>query len=203
MASTSFTYIVESFDLWHARLGHTNIDSIKRLKDLNLITKLSNMNFYKCEVCIETKFHKKPFKSIERQTELLKLIHSDLGDFKNHMTRGSKRYYIIFVNDYSNYTMVYPLNSKYEAKQMFIKYKAIVENQLDSKIKRLRSDKGGEYDCETNGFIHEWTASYTPEQNGVAENGPLKNMMNAMLISFEYVGGDNFIRMSCIKLYAS
>ncbi|XP_070037063.1 uncharacterized protein [Nicotiana tomentosiformis] len=34
---------------------------------------------------------------------------------------------------------------KDEAKSMFLKYKAEVENQLDRKIKRLRSDRGGEY----------------------------------------------------------
>lgn len=40
---------------------------------------------------------------------------------------------------------------------MFIKYKAGVENQLERKIKRLRTDRGGEYDsislkkyCESN-----------------------------------------------------
>jgi len=69
IASTSSAYAVKSLDLWHARLGHVNADSIKRLKRLNLVPKLSNMDFSKCEVCVEAKFHKKPFKSIERQTE--------------------------------------------------------------------------------------------------------------------------------------
>lgn len=31
-AGTSSTYIVESLDLWHERLGHVNIASIKTLK---------------------------------------------------------------------------------------------------------------------------------------------------------------------------
>jgi len=46
MASTSSAYTVESLDLWHARLGHVNVNSIKRLKRLNLIPKLSNMDFF-------------------------------------------------------------------------------------------------------------------------------------------------------------
>lgn len=162
MASISSAYTVESLDLWHARLGHVNVDSIKRLKHLNLIPKLSNMDFSKCEVCVEAKFHKKPFKSMERQIQLLELIHSDRGDFKNHISRGGKKYYIIFVGDYSRYVMVYLLSSKDEAEEMFIKYKAEVENQLDRRIKRSRSDRGGEYDptslknyCDANGIIHE------------------------------------------------
>lgn len=58
---------------------------------------------------------------------------------------------------------------------MFLKYKAEVEIQLDRKIKRLRSDRGGEYDtnsltafCEKNGIIHETSAPYTHQQNDVA-----------------------------------
>ena len=81
-------------------------------------------------LCGESEFHKRPFKSIKRQTDLLEPIHSDLGDFKNNMSRGSKKYYITFVDNYSRYTMVYLLSSKDEAKEMFFKYRAQVENQL-------------------------------------------------------------------------
>ncbi|KAK4400305.1 Retrovirus-related Pol polyprotein from transposon TNT 1-94 [Sesamum angolense] len=44
------------------------------------------------------------------------------------------------------YTKIYLLRSKDEASEMFFKYKAEVENQLDKKIKGLRSGRGGEYD---------------------------------------------------------
>ena len=58
-------------------------------------------------------------------------------------------------------------------------------------IKIVRSDKGGEYDapfeefCSKHGIIHQTTAPYSPQSNGVAErkNRTLKEMMNAMLIS--------------------
>ncbi|KAL0348559.1 UNVERIFIED_CONTAM: Retrovirus-related Pol polyprotein from transposon TNT 1-94 [Sesamum angustifolium] len=119
-------------------------------------------------------------------------IWHDLADFKNTLSKGGKKYYISFVDDYSRYTKIYLLRSKDEASEMFLKYKAEVENQLDKKIKRLRSDRGGEYGtnflkefCENNGIIHETSAPYTPQQNGVAErkNRTLKEMMNAMLLS--------------------
>ncbi|GJR13591.1 retrotransposon protein, putative, ty1-copia subclass [Tanacetum coccineum] len=42
------------------------------------------------------------------------------------------------------------INTKDEALNMFKTYKAEVENQLDKKIKIIRSDKGGEY--ESNDF---------------------------------------------------
>ena len=191
--ATASAYIAESVTLWHARLGHVNVASVKRLKQLRLIPEFSNTSFDKCEVCVEAKHPKKAFNKIgNRSSTLLELIHSDLGDFKNTMSRGGKRYYITFVDDFSRFTKLYLLSSKDEAEEKFLIYKAEVENQLNKNIKRLRTDRGGEYDgaslkkfCELNGIIHEVTAPYTPEQNGVAErkNRTLKDMMNAMLIS--------------------
>ena len=73
---------------------------------------------------------------------------------------------------------------------MFLLYKVEVENQLNKKIKRVRSDRGGEYMlmndyCENKGIIHEIMPPYSPESNGIAErkNRTLKEMMNVMLVS--------------------
>ena len=60
------------------------------------------------------------------------------------MTRGGKRFYITFIDDYSRYTRVYLLRNKDEVMDAFIRYKNEVENQLSKKIRRLISDKGGE-----------------------------------------------------------
>ena len=73
----------------------------------------------------------------------------------------------------------------------FRQYKTKVENQLDKKIKMIRSDRGGEYKspfaqiCVENGIIHQNTISYSPQSNGIAErkNQTQKEMMNALLIS--------------------
>ena len=70
-------------------------------------------------------------------------------------------------------------------------YEIEVENQLNKKIKMIISDRGGEYEfpfqeiCLENGIIHQMTASYTLQQNGVAErkNQTLKEMMNSLLLS--------------------
>ena len=92
------------------------------------------------------------------------------------MTRGGKRFYITFINDYSRYKRVYLLRNKDEAMDAFIKYKNEVENQISKKIKRLRFDKGGEYESnpfnnfyEEHGIIHETTPTCSLESNGVAE----------------------------------
>ena len=43
----------------------------------------------KCEICAENKITKKPCK-ITRETELLGLVHSDLGDLEHTMTKSGK-----------------------------------------------------------------------------------------------------------------
>ena len=82
------------------------------------------------------------------------------------------------------------LHTKYEALDYFKIYKAEVENQLERKIKRLRSDHGCEYFplifdefCEEHGIIHERMPSYSPQSNGIAErkNRTLIDLVNAML----------------------
>ena len=66
-----------------------------------------------------------------------------------------------------------------------------VENQFDRKIKRIRSDRGHEYESSAfNSFdqslriIHETTALYSPASNGVAKrkNKTLIELTNVMLI---------------------
>lgn len=79
------------------------------------------------------------------QTQLLELNHTDVADYKNVVSKSSHKNYITFVNDCSRFTGVYLLKSKDEAEGMIFILKTEVANQLDRKIKRLRSDCGGEY----------------------------------------------------------
>ena len=189
-ASTS-TYMLESSNLWHGRLGHVNYDTLRRLINLNHIPTFQINSNHKCETCVEAKLTRSSFQSVERNTEPLDLIHSDICDLKFVQTRGGNKYFITFVDDSTKYCYVYLLKSKDEAIEKFVLYKTEVENQLNKKIKVLRSDRGGEYEspfvdiCAQHGIIHETTAPYSPQSNGVAErkNRTLKEMMNAMLIS--------------------
>ncbi|GJV53310.1 pol polyprotein [Tanacetum coccineum] len=74
-----------------------------------------------------------------------------------------------------HYCYVYLLKSKDEAIDKFVLYKTEVENQLGKKIKVVRSDRGGEYVapfaelCAKHGIRHEFTAPYSPQQNGIGE----------------------------------
>jgi len=176
-----------------------------KLQRLGLINMHDKQNS-KCDVCVESKITKKTCYSVERQTEILGLIHIDLPDLKQTMSRGGKNYFVTFIDDFSRYTKVYLIKHKDEAFDMFLTYKAEVENQLDKKIKRIISDRGGEYVLfndyyEKEGIIHEVTPPYSPESNGVAErkNRTLKEMMNVMLISSNTP--DNLLGESLLTAY--
>ena len=144
-----------------------------------------------CECYAQAKNVKQPFKSVSRNTTLLELIHTDICDNKDHLTRGEKRYFITFIDDYSKYTYVYLLKTKDEAFEKFKNFKEEVENTLGKRIQRIRSDRGGEYYlndyikfCEKHGIVREESAPNSPSQNGVAErkNRTLLEMVSAMLI---------------------
>ncbi|GJS23362.1 zinc finger, CCHC-type containing protein [Tanacetum coccineum] len=88
---------------------------------------------------------------------------------------------------YMGFCYVYLLHAKDEALDKFRIYKTEVELQQNDLIKTLRTDKGGEYYdhvfFQSVRIIHETTAPYTPQQNGVVErkNRALKEMVNFML----------------------
>lgn len=75
--------------------------------NLVLIPKFKINAKTKCEVCVEAKQLRKPFKSFERETKLLELIYNDICDLNNTNTCGGKRYFIIFVDHYSKYCYIY------------------------------------------------------------------------------------------------
>ena len=185
-----FAYLPNSFNLWHGRLGHVNRKSLQKLISLDLLPKFNIDKQYKCETCVEAKLATASFRSIERSSEPLDLVHTDVCDLKYVQSRGGKSYFITFIDDCTRYCYVYLMRSKDEAIDMFVHYKNEVENQLGKKIKMLRSDRGGEYEspfaqlCAENGIIHQTTAPYSPQQNGIAErkNRTLKEMMNSLLL---------------------
>ena len=188
----SSSYIVSSFNVWHARLCHVNKKLIKNMSRLGIIPNVRLDDFEKCESCSQAKITKTPHESIERKSEPLDLIHSDICEFDGALTRNGKRYFITFIDDYSNYTYVYLMRHKSEALDIFKVFTIEIENQFGKKIKKFRSDRGTKY-CsieftklyETLGIIHEVTSPYSPEMNGKAErkNRTLCELVVATLLN--------------------
>ena len=178
-------------NVWHSRLCHVNFGLMSRLSSLSLIPTFTIAKGSKCHSCVQSKQPRKPHKAAEeRNLAPLELVHSDLCEMNGVLTKGEKRYFMTLIDDATRFCYVYLLHTKDEAIDYFKIYKAEVENQLERKIKRLRSDRGGEYFsnvfdvfCEEHGIIHERTPPYSPQSNGVAErkNRTLTDLVNSML----------------------
>ena len=189
-ASTSLVNMLSSINFWHARLCHINSRYVEIMSSLGLIPKLSK-DFEKCETCSQAKITKRAHKNVIRNTELLELIHSDLCEFKEILTLGGNKYISTFIDDFSKYTTIYLLKNKSDSFEKFQDFLKEVKNQFSRKIKRIRSDRGHEYESsafnsfvQSLGIIHETIAPYSPASNGVAErkNRTLIELTNAMLI---------------------
>jgi len=100
----------------------------------------------KCHACVEAKQLRKPHKAAAvRELAPLNLIHSDVCEMNRELTKSGKRYFLTFIDDCTRFCYVYLLKIKDEVLHYFKIYKAEVENQLERKIKHLRSDRRGEY----------------------------------------------------------
>ena len=181
--------------LWHHRLGHINEKRMKKLQQTNLLDSFGDTTIGTCESCLTGKMTKSPFKKKgERAKDLLELIHSDVCGPMSQSARDGYRYIITFTDDYSRYGYVYLMRHKSEAFDKFKEYKNEVENQLDKRIKTLRTDRGGEYlsnefstylkEC---GIIPQLTPPGTPQWNGVLKrrNRTLLDMVHSMMCQTE------------------
>ncbi|GJR76310.1 zinc finger, CCHC-type containing protein [Tanacetum coccineum] len=130
--------------LWHARLGHVHF---KRRQDMSKdgLIPAFDMDTEKCKTCMLTKITKKPFQNVKCEIEVLELIHIDLCDLHATPSLGNKIYFVIFINDASRFCYVYLLHTKDEALDKFKVFKTKVELQQGTLIKRIRTDRGGEY----------------------------------------------------------
>jgi GAG-pre-integrase domain len=159
-------------NIWRARLGHPSSSTTIRVINSNSLPCIREI-FLFCNDCIKAKAHVLPFSySSSITSSPLELIHSDVwGPSPLNSSHGYK-YYVTFIDDFSNFTWIYFMKNKSELCDIFSQFKCQIENLLSTNIKTLRTDGGTEYKPIANKFpqlVHETACPYTPQQNGVAE----------------------------------
>jgi hypothetical protein len=99
-----------------------------------------------CKHCQQRKKKNTKFKSKEYSTiRPLENMYIDLvGPTRTNGLKGEK-YFMLFVDDYIRMSIFCFIKKKLEAFEKFKVYKEMVDNEMDSKIKCLRSDNGGEF----------------------------------------------------------
>ncbi|KAK1585961.1 hypothetical protein QYE76_016661 [Lolium multiflorum] len=186
--------------LWHRRLAHVNMRTLQSLhKGNHIVGLMENVSFAKdrvCRACVEGKMHDSPHpsKTIISSKRILELLHVDLFGPVTHASLGAKKHCLVIVDDYSRYTWVYFLKTKDETQQIFIDFATEVQRQHNLLIMAIRSDNGSEFKNYTlndflsdEGIRHQYSAAYTPQQNGVAErkNRTLMDMARSMMAEYK------------------
>ena len=88
-----------------------------------------------------TIFHEKE----NRASELLERVHSDVcGTFSTPSTTNHK-YYVIFIDEFSQNFWIYFMQNKDQTFINFLEFKSLVEKDMGKQVKALRSENGGEY----------------------------------------------------------
>ncbi|WVY97098.1 hypothetical protein V8G54_029249 [Vigna mungo] len=168
----------ENPNLWHQRLGHMSEKGMRIMHSKGKLPSLQSIEFDMCEDCILGKQKRVSFQRSGRipKKERLELVHSDVWGPTTVSSIGGKRYFVTFIDDHSRKVWTYFLKNKSEVFEAFKIWKAMVENETGLKIKRLRSDNGGEYEdirfknfCYEHGIRMKRTVPGTPQHNGVAE----------------------------------
>nr|GEV96434.1 retrovirus-related Pol polyprotein from transposon TNT 1-94 [Tanacetum cinerariifolium] len=95
--------------LWHRRLSHLNFGTINHLARLGLVRGLIKLKFEKdrlCSACAMGKSKTKPHKPKFEDTnqEKLYLLHIDLCGLMRVASVNGKKYILVIVNDYSQFT---------------------------------------------------------------------------------------------------
>jgi transposase InsO family protein len=185
---TKASSTLPSLNTWHRRLGHAGFSTI--LKAMGHVSGMDidsdtlhhdddGADTIHCVSCIMGKHKRLPFPTVARRANATAdLIHSDVWGPVNITSSTGDHYFVVFTDDYTRYSVVYLLRAKSEVFDRFRHFLPWIETQSGGRVRRLRSDNGGEYVSREfltylrdHGIEHETTMPYTPQQNGVAERG--------------------------------
>ncbi|CAI5464683.1 unnamed protein product [Closterium sp. Yama58-4] len=174
--------------LWHHRLGHPSLPRLRGMHSRLLVSGLPRSlppirrtPAPPCLPCVEGRQRAAPHSSsFPPTTAPLQTLHLDVWGPARVSGQGRERYFLLVVDDYSRYTMVFPLHSKGEVPDVLIPWIRAVHLQLrerfrtDFPVLRLHSDKGGEFSsdllrdfCQGEGILQSFTLPASPQQNGI------------------------------------
>ena len=137
-----------------------------------------------------------PSKTIMTTSQPFELLHMDLFGPTHYstLTTTACLYGFVIVDDYSRYIWVHIILYKTEVQDVFRRFANRAMNNYGMKIKHIRSDNGTKFKntgldlyLDTMGITHEFSAPYTPQQNGIVErkNRTLIEMARTMLDEYK------------------
>jgi hypothetical protein len=172
-----------SMEELHHRLLHIAPPAIREALAKGMLEGLKldpeRVQMGQCESCEYAKASRKPIgkeREPKRCKNLGDEVHSDLWGPSPVQTPGGKTYYVSFTDDHTRFTHLYLQSAKSNTFESYKTYEALLKTQHNASIKRLRSDRGGEYlsdefsrHLRSKGTERKLTTHDTPQHNGVAE----------------------------------
>ncbi|CAI7793762.1 unnamed protein product, partial [Closterium sp. NIES-53] len=176
--------------LWHHRLGHPSLPRLRGMASRTLVSGLPRSlpplprgPAPTCVPCVEGWQRAAPHSSTFPPTEApLQTLHMDVWGPARVRGQGHERYFLLVVDDYSRYTIVFPLRSNGEVPEVLIDWIRGARRQLserfvsDLPVLCLHSDRGGEFSsdlmrafCRAEGIRQTFALPASPQQNGIAE----------------------------------
>jgi len=181
--------------LWHRRIAHIGMSKLKKSFKLGMVTGVKDVTFEKNKLCSACQAGKQvashhPMKTMVSTSKPLELLHMDLFGPSTYQSLGGNLYCLVIVDDYSRYSWTLFLGDKSETPEVFKTFAKRAQREFQLPIIKVRSDNGTEFKnynigewCDREGVKHEFSATYTPQQNGVVErkNKTLITLARAML----------------------
>ncbi|CAI7783654.1 unnamed protein product, partial [Closterium sp. NIES-53] len=175
---------------WHHRLGHPSLPCLRGMHSRLLVSSLPRSlppippsPAPPCHPCVKGRQQAAPHSSsFPPTTAPLQTLHMDVWDPARVSGQSHEHYFLLVVDDYTRYTMVFPLQSKGQVVDVLIPWIRTVRLQLrerfcqDLPVLRLHSDKGGEFSsdllrdlCRGEGILQSFSLLDSPQQNGIGE----------------------------------
>ncbi|GJW48021.1 putative ribonuclease H-like domain-containing protein [Tanacetum coccineum] len=141
---------IDESNTWHRRLGHINFKTMNKLVKGNLVKGLPSKIFendHSCVACQKGKQHKASYKTklVNSISKPLHMLHMDLFGPTNVKSLMKKSYCLVVTDDFSRFSWVFFLATKDETSGILKTFITEIENQLDHKVKVIRSDNGTEF----------------------------------------------------------
>ena len=183
LAHSSFT-----IDQWHQVMGHNNIQDVAKLQnEVEGMAIKGSQKGQPCNVCSTEKAKRAAIPKTwgTRAKARLDIVHTDvLGPIQQQSYDGF-RYAVGFIDSFSRFGAVYPMKTKDEVVSKLQQYiidvgtprTLVSDGALEFKSKQFNDV------CRTSGIKQQYSAPYTPEENGKIERawGTVTGMARCMM----------------------
>nr|GEZ07322.1 hypothetical protein [Tanacetum cinerariifolium] len=172
------------------------MNTINDLARKDLVRGLPRLKFEKDHLCSacqlgKSKKHTHKPKAENTNLKVLNTLHMDLCGPIRVQTINGKKYILVIMDDYSQFTWVKFFRSKDETPDVVIKFITQIQVGLNKTVRYIRTDNGTEFVNHTMteyyeriGICHQKIVPKTPQHNGVVErrNRTLVEAARTMLI---------------------